>query len=222
MMFPRVKCFIRVVFVIGIFLAVCGATPADDFRYCGQTYEDLKTIPEDSVEAENVRIWIPLERRKTCEVEVYILDEIGNTIRTLFIGDMPEGYYNFYWDKRSDLGRFVEPGVYNYLIKDCSGKREGQVTAAYKEWERACLFYPPISGDTLRIAYEITGDSVPVSLEVLKFPDRPHKLIFKDSLMSKGFYKYEWKPDSTVRPGWYLINLTVGDFVHSAKVRRKP
>jgi len=221
-MFPKIKSLASVVFAIGIILAIYGESPANDFRYYGQTYKNLTTIPEDSVEADNVRIWIPLERRRTCEVEVFLLDEIGNIIRTLFIGDMPKGYYNFYWDKRNDLGRFVKPGVYDYLIKDCSGKREGQITAAYKKWERACLFYPPISKDTLRIAYEITGDSVPVSLEVLKSPDRSHKLVFEDSLMSKGFYKYEWKPDSTARPGWYLIKLTVGDFVHSAKVRRRP
>ena len=199
-MFPKIKKIVKTVFIIGFFFVFYGETPANDFRYYGQTYENLKTIPKDSVEAENVRIWIPQESRRTCEIKVFILDEIGNTLRTLFIGDMPKGYYNFYWDKKNDLGRFVEPGVYDYLIKDCSGKREGQVTAAYKEWERACLFYPPISKDTLRIAYEITGDSVPVSLEVLKFSDRPHKLVFEDSLMSKGFYKYEWKGKHFTEP----------------------
>jgi hypothetical protein len=141
---PRNKALGPAMVVLMTVLAVTASATDAPRRYTGQTYQQLTTPPPDSADAANVRVWLALERPNLCRVGVQIVDLRGNAIRNIFDGLLPGGYYNFYWDKRNDLGRYVDTGVYTFKVDDeCSETRRGQVRATYKEWENACLFYPP-------------------------------------------------------------------------------
>ena len=130
-----------------------------------------------------------------------------------------KGYYNFYWDKRDDRGRHVPEGPYSYRLEDCSRDSSWPLTVVYKEGEKDCLFFRPIDRATPQFGYEIIGDSVVATLEILRNNRKPYKTIFADSLMAIGQYRYEWAPDSTDLEGWYIIRMTAGSLEYSSKFK---
>ncbi|RME32190.1 MAG: hypothetical protein D6800_00015, partial [Candidatus Zixiibacteriota bacterium] len=67
-------------------------------------------LPLDSAEARQVRIWVPVAHRNPCAVTIAIMNRQGDTLRHFVTALMRRGYYNFYWDKKDDSGRFVSPG----------------------------------------------------------------------------------------------------------------
>ncbi|MDH4158492.1 MAG: hypothetical protein OEW00_14580, partial [candidate division Zixibacteria bacterium] len=167
----------------------------------------------------NVRIWFPLERQSQCITTVEVLDSAGRVVRTLFNDMLPFGYYNFYWDKRDDSGRYVPEGDYVSRVTDaCGGVRETGIRASYRAWERACLYYPP-AGDSLPvIGFELTRDSVPVTLDMLRGPTN-RVVIIEDSLMNRGRYVFDMRADSTIGSGQYLVRLRTGEYVRAVSIR---
>jgi len=216
------RCILKVI-AVTIGLLVCSGIFADElsYQYRGQSYKDLTTRPRDTVEAENVRVWLPLERPNRCVVEVNIIDFRGRPVRQLFMGTLERGYYNFYWDKKDDSGRFVPEGGYFYDMKDCRRKDRWPLTVMYRPFEQYCLFYPPDDGESPHVRWELTRDSVPISLEVLRSNEKLFFAKFMDSLMMRGAYEYRWVPDSTIKPGIFYIRLTVGEVEYLTKTRVK-
>ncbi|MCH8028212.1 MAG: hypothetical protein IID63_08840 [candidate division Zixibacteria bacterium] len=97
----------------------------------GQTLKEIMTPPADSADSENLRIWVPVERRSKCRLIIDILDSENQVIRHLVDILAGPGYHNFYWDKKNDSGTFVDSGTYRYRIDDCGNKKRGQVKVAY-------------------------------------------------------------------------------------------
>ncbi len=214
------RCLIKVI-AVTIGLLVCSGVFADElsYQYRGQSYKNLTTPPRDSVDAENVRVWLPLERPNRCRVIVNIVDFRGRLVRRLFEDVVDGGYYNFYWDKRDDSGRFVPEGDYFYDMKDCRRQDRWPLTVKYRPFEQYCLFYPPDDGESPHIRWEVTQDSIPISLEILRSNEKLFFAEFTDSLMMRGAYEYLWVPDSTLKPGIFFLRLTVGEVEYLVKTK---
>ena len=97
----------------------------------GQTLKEIMTAPADSADRENLRIWVPVERRSKCKLTVDILDNDNQVIRHLVDILAGPGYYNFYWDKKTDSGAFVDSGAYRSQIDDCGKKKREQLQVSY-------------------------------------------------------------------------------------------
>lgn len=103
--------------------------------HSGQTMKEIMTPPADSADLENLRIWVPVERKSSCRMTVDIMNSNGEVIRHLVDALVPPGYYNFYWDKRNDSGRYAFVGEYKYHIEDCVTKDSGKLVVDYKPEE---------------------------------------------------------------------------------------
>lgn len=171
-----------------------------------QSHADMTTPPADSAEAERVRIWLPIERQSRCRITIDILNDSNRVIRHLVDRLMSRGYYNFYWDKKDDSGRFVKTGEYAYLVNDCGQKSYGQVAAKFKKWEVASCVYPPEEMWSPKLRFELLEDSALVSIHLYNRRDRLVDSPVVDSLMNKGNYEFEWTPPETVTRGIYPSN----------------
>ena len=214
-MFKRVS--ILVFFAVSFFCCNSGIVEA------GQTWESLSTPPSDSLDAANVKIWIPISHTHTCRTTVSIHDSAGNIIRQLMSEFLKKDYYNIYWDKRNDSGEFMPVGQYDYFIDDCGKKRSGKVTANYKEWELWSNLLPEETNRPYTIGIELLKDSAFVSIEVIARMGNIVAKPFNDSLLIAGKHYLLWncKGENKIRNGQYRLAITVGDFTYyrRAKVR---
>jgi hypothetical protein len=187
-----------------------------------QSRPDMTMPPADSAEAERVRIWLPIERHSRCQVTINILNDSSRVIRHLVDRPMSRGYYNFYWDKKDDSGKFVKPGEYAYVVKDCGRKSYGQVAAEFKKWEAASHVYPPEEIWSTNIGFELLEDSALVSIHIY---NRRHRLVDSpvvDSLMNRGKYEFKWLPAENIPRGFYTLELSIGDFTHIVEIGYRP
>ncbi|MEA2031743.1 MAG: FlgD immunoglobulin-like domain containing protein [candidate division Zixibacteria bacterium] len=199
-----------------LFILVMGLLPT---VLLSQTIDGLSIRPPDSVEAERVRIWVPVEKTSRCRVRINIMDSTGDTVRH-FVNFLPNpGYYNFYWDKKDDSGRRVPAGTYPYVIEDCGDhKRRREVIAKYSRWEEISTIVPPDSAHPFRIELELDEDSARCSLRYYTHREYQIDSLFVDSLLNKGKYQFNWNPSWKIRPGNYIIKLMIGNYVYVRKV----
>ncbi len=202
-------------FILLILLAAaCGAF-GQDYK---QTLMELQTAPQDTIDAQNLRIWLPVERKNRCWLKIEIVDDSNYVVRHLLSRMVAPGYYNYYWNKRDDSGKLVDSGVYTYRVSDCGQKTEGKLTVQYREWERKVVANVENrrSGGFLRL--KLLDDSARVTIEMFDYHWRPIDVPIKDSLMNAGKYKFDWRPADTVLSGRYHLRLTVGDYTHDMKL----
>ncbi|MDF1544222.1 MAG: hypothetical protein P1R58_03865 [bacterium] len=185
-----------------------------------RTWQQITTPPEDSVDAENSRIWLPIERKNRCRVKIEIFDRQGKKVRTLYDALLGNGYFNFWWDKRDDSLIMVEPGEYTYEVEDrCAKDRTGTIVAAYREWERKCRMEILEDKYPRGVILDLLDDSATVSVRVFKFDGEQADIPFVDSLMNRGMHRLAWNPPDTVLPGRYKMKIFVGDYVETFIVR---
>jgi len=181
----------------------------------------LTTPPLDTAEARRVRIWFPIENHNFCQVTVNILNKSNRVICHLIKRQFFRGYYNLYWDKKDDSGRFVEEGKYRYLISYCEHKDIKPIIAQYKKGERECKIELGKDLKNPTFNYEIKTDSVIISLAIY---NNRGKLVFQpfvDSLVTRGKHTFVWHPDKDIRAGNYTFKLRVFDFVNIFELRYK-
>lgn len=197
--------------VIGIFVS--------GFFWCqglaglnAQALKALQTPPADSADAENLRIWYNIERKSYCQfaLEIYTLSQ--KKIRQLLNQPLNAGYYNFYWDKKDDSGRYVEPGTYLYKLVDCSKIKYGNLKVAYRKGENTSSFYPDSSGGNFKVGFELLDDSARVSLRIYNNVEVLKEEPIVDSLMYRGRYSYTWRPEEKISPGIYIFRLQVDEY----------
>ena len=183
-----------------------------------QNLKDITEPPADSADAENLRIWYSIERPSRCRMDISITDMKRTPVRTLLDQPMGKGYYNFYWDKKDDSGRYVEPGRYFYKIDDCGKIKYGNLIVEYKKWENTSFIFQDTLSDSVRFNFGFLEDSARVTLEVFKGYKTPLGSPIVDSLMNRGEYSFTWRPDENVKPGWYTFKWHVDDYVREFKV----
>jgi len=187
-------------------------SPAEDSTVV-RTFSEITTPPADSADAERVRIWLPVERGGNCRVRVDIVDDSGRVIRRLVDRGLASGYYNFYWDKKDDQGRFVAPGIYRYNADDCGRKVSGQVRAEFHPWElNSRLITAGFVSDTCWL--ELLADSAEVTAVVMNQRGGVMDSLMADSLLNTGRHLLQWIPPTTGYTGEYLLRVEVGGFVY--------
>lgn len=188
-----------------------------------QTVDGLSTPPEDAVDAERVRIWIPVETTGKCRLDITIFNKSGKPVRHLINFLAKPGYYNFYWDKKDNSDNFVPPGLYPYTIKYCGGKtRKRELTVQYSKWEKAVIFAPLDTSKVFDIGFKILEDSVPTSIFICYRKGNPLDTVLMDSLLDKGDYRFEWSPDKKIRRGNYMIKVILGNYLYKREVTYLP
>lgn len=208
---------IKIILSITILYLVTGVTLS------AQTVTGLSTPPEDTADAERVRIWIPVEGSVKCRLDVSILNQSGKEVRHLINFLAAPGYYNFYWDKRDNSGNYVPPGNYPYVIEYCGGDtRKRELTVQYSKWEKAVEFVPLDTSKVFDISFKILDDSIPTSITICNRSGVPIDTLFLDSLLNKGDHQFEWIPDKTVRRGNYIIKAMFGDYQYKREVTYLP
>lgn len=189
----------------------------------GQTYEELIVWPKDPAEAQRVRIWLGLERKSNCRVTVDILDEEGRPIRHVLDRLMKFGYYNLYWDKKDDSGRYVDPGVYTVLITDCGKAKYAEVEAAYRPWERWSSL--EVVGERAAPVFRLTlaKDSAEARLVMTTVRDDTIAVAMADTVLSAGVYDIPFPADPAIVGGVYLVKLLINEgFVREERFAYTP
>lgn len=176
-------------------------------------WEKLKTVPTDPDDAQNVRVWLGIERSNQCRTDVTIVDLSADTVRHLFSTLIGPGYYNFYWDKLDDSGQFVDTGQYRYVIDDCQGIRVGgKLRVEYKQFERFVSLGTELVPKEKQFSVKIGADSIPVSLTIENRSGRTVDTVFVDSLFMAGDYRVNWRPGERFPSGVYKARLQAADF----------
>lgn len=220
---PELQTMKRFAGLIGLVLMVAIIVSGQSVPAQGpvsQNLQQLMSPPNDTVDADNVRIWLPRERRNTCRVTIDILDDSGTVVRHLLNETLPWGYFNFYWDKKDDSGRFVPEGDYRYTIDNCGTERKGQVKATYREGEDLFNVHQEVPGSRGLIPFDILKDSVSVSMMVVSPSGRVVDTIAVDSVMNAGHYEVQWAPVGPTGPGVLRFEMTVGDFSRKTVIRK--
>lgn len=184
--------------------------------------EKLTVRPLDTVDAERVRIWIPVEGAYTCAVNVHIFDSSGKEIRHFLNTLLQKGYHNFYWDKRDSAGNYVPSGAYSYKSTACSNVRTGKLEATYAKGEQDCKVTIYDSTKPPEFVLETSRDSMRVSLSVFFGRGRIAEELIKDSLLMSGVHRLHWVPKMNLPPGLYRLSLEVGDFKTETGFRYQP
>ncbi|HEX2896422.1 MAG TPA: FlgD immunoglobulin-like domain containing protein, partial [candidate division Zixibacteria bacterium] len=191
-----------------------------------QTLREKMTPPLDSLDREYLRIWIPAERPSACRLSIKILDSANQVVRHLVDYVAPGGYLNFYWDKKDDSGKLVEPGRYRFEADDCGQIRDGQLKVRYRKWERESRvkFYDDSTGFFL----ELQEDSADVKVEWYNMKRRMVGRFYMGTDLKKGKYNFNWnqsKDDSSyamlieLNPGLYVQKVLVGEYFFIDTVR---
>ncbi len=179
---------------------------------------DLLRPPADSAEAARVRIWLPLERNTKCRVRLNITNDSGRVVRHVLDHVLGPAYYNFYWDKRDDSGRWVPAGQYRWVAEDCRDTHEGTLVASYRLWEREARLVAVDSAQPGRFNLELDSGSVAVSLVVRNKRDRLVDSIITDTILDAGRHPVEWTPPPGYAGDFYL-EADIGGFTHRLDFR---
>lgn len=208
----KISVIIIVAIILFIFASAFAGQVFGQTNKQTQSVRELMLVPPDSAEAERVRIWIPQEHTNRCRVVIDILDSSGQVIRHLVNQLLSQGYYNLYWDKKDDGGKYVDSGIYRFSVNDCGGNKHGEVEAKFKKWEILSRIMPFDTARAGRVDIDLLADSALVSI-VIKF--RTGKIAdapITDSLFMSGHHRFNWSPAPLTRPGRYFMTIRVGDF----------
>lgn len=185
-------------------------------------WEKLGRPPVDTSDAQDVRIWFQLKHEAVCRVEVSIFDTASHRYRSLVQKPLGRGYYNLYWDKRDDSGRWAPPGRYVYLVNTaCDDPITGGLKVKYKKWERAVRLVPDSASDSASATLEIDSSHVPVTLRVMTPDGVVMDTLCSDSLFSRGRHRVVWRPKTEVALGEYYLRLNAKDYVTQEKIKLK-
>lgn len=205
-----------------VFLAMVAdpATAAEEVHRID--FRQLQQPPDDSAEARNLRIWVPVEHRQKCWVTVQIRDHSGRIVRHLLEKLLGRGYYNLYWDKRDDSGNLVEPGEYYSIMRDACGRHEeATLIATFRKWERLSRVLPPDPSLPRTVRFWLKGDSAAVVLRVLNARDEVIERV-ADTALDRGYHELNWTPGPETPRGRYWLELSIGDTSHRVTVVHSP
>lgn len=181
-----------------------------------QNYTELSQIPSDSINAEQMKIWIPVKTYQTM-VTVEITTNGRNIVRHLLRKTLPNGYYNIFWNKKDDSGRYVPEGTYLADIHAGPYRKQLPLKVRYRPGENAC-YYTVIQNER-KVELEIVADSVLATLQFYDSRDRLAEIVFKDSLLTRGKHVLNWVPSDTVYPGKFTGSLLIGEYEHTFPMR---
>ncbi len=177
------------------------------------SFYELKEIPYDSANIVNMKIWFPVKAAK-CKVSIRILDKNNMHVRQLVKQVVRNGYYNIYWDKKDDSGKFVEEGNYKTAIIACDYKRLEPIRVHYADGEKSVLTTAGNDSKNPSIDLTLLQDSLYVSLDIVNNRMNLMETLFKDSLIVGEKHTFTWTPKQIMPNGKYFFKLKVNNFEH--------
>ena len=206
----------RPILILALLLAAAPFGPGSEAatpgrRSKGPAFRELQQPPADSAEARRLRIWLGIERTSNCRVEVQIADSSGQVVRHLLSRLMGNGFYNIYWDKRTDSGRYAAPGNYVVKIDDCGTTKESTVEAVYRPFENLTELTVTKVDSSLQIGFFSEIDSVDISFQVFTLAGDRVATVVADTLMSAGGHILPLIVDNPLGSGRYWLRLYINE-----------
>ena len=101
------------------------------------TYAHTNALLQNYPNPFNPETWIPYQLAQTSQVTITIYNALGQTVRTLNLGQKDAGMYlskqtSAYWDGRNSTGELVSSGVYFYRIQTRKSTGTSVFTATKK------------------------------------------------------------------------------------------
>lgn len=189
-----------------------------------ESFKELQVIPKDSLNAETMKIWIPVES-DVCQVTVKILDKENNLVRMLVDRRVRQGYYNIFWDKKDDSGEFVDAGEYKVALISCNYRKISQIYVSYQNGENSVYFDLDDSKNPPGLHCKILVDSITATVVVLNRRGLLVTELVSDTLCVKKSKPYfSWSPGLNMPSGDYMYKVKVNDFIHyiDFTYKRKP
>ena len=189
-----------------------------------ETFRELQEIPKDSINAETMKIWIPVES-DVCQVTVKILDKENNLIKMLLDRNIRQGYYNIFWDKKDDSGNYVDTGIYNLAIISCNFRKISQIDVRYQKGENSVSFDLDKKTHPPGLICTLFADSSTLSVAVLNSRGFLVTELVTDSLyITRSEPHFLWSPRLNIPSGDYRYQVKVNEFVHyiDFTYKRKP
>ena len=173
-------------------------------------YRDISQRPTDSVNAESMRIWIPVSRVQAM-VEVTIYDDSMRVVRHLLKSLLKKGYHNIYWDKKDDSGFYVPASAYWYELNNGGEIERKPITVRYRTGENSLLLLSS-SPDSQTATMAVVTDSARLTIEIYDVRKRLKDIPILDSLFVRGEYSWQWLPPDSVYYGRYTAVFIIGEF----------
>ncbi len=180
--------------------------------------EALRQTPADTLDANRLRVWIPVEGSSRCRMVVHIKDSTGQVVRNLLDELLTRGYHNFYWDKRDDSGRYVGAGEYRFESKGCGKTRQGRLEATYAPGELESEIALLDSVDGAHFEWHLMSDSAIVNAYVENARGNLIDSVYSNHVAFKGAHTLEWSPP----PGYagrFVLCFRVDRYTHRVPFR---
>lgn len=178
-----------------------------------KSFSDLQVIPRDSTNAEKMKIWIPV-KNSFCDVKVNILDDQNTPVRHLLERKISNGYYNIFWDKKDDSGKFVPLGGYKVAVIACSYRKIQPIDVSYRDGENSVYYTVDDYNDKPSLTVQLLNDSVDTRLDIYNNRDIFIENLFNDSVWSGGEHRVNWSADKLMTSGNYFFKLTLSGYEH--------
>jgi hypothetical protein len=191
--------------------AIAAAPRAGAARPPQASFRSLQQAPADTAEAHRVRIWLGIERTSSCRVTVDIADSAGTVVRHLLSRLLNSGFYNIYWDKRDDSGRYAPPGSYVVHINDCGQESTGEITAVYRPFENLTELSVDAAKSPAQISISLAADAVGVTLKIFTMADNEVATVARDTLLKEGTHALLLTVDNPISRGRYLLRLYINE-----------
>lgn len=175
------------------------------------TFKELQVIPYDTTNAQSMKIWFPV-RAENCDVKLSILDQNYKQVRLLIKQSIRNGYYNIYWDKKDDSGRFVQEGMYKVATISCDYKRLEPITVSYTSGENLAYITANDDIQNPSVTIQLLDDSLHLSIDVLNRVKNYNSTIVSDSLTLRGDVTFNWVPSEVTPTGNYYYKVKVNNF----------
>jgi flagellar hook assembly protein FlgD len=174
----------------------------------------------DSVQARDTRIWFGLQHQGSCRVRVEIVDTAQKVIKSLVDRMMTSGYYNMYWGKKDDSGRWVPRGLYFYkVISSCLPEKKGKLWASYRPFERVVQLLVDTTDLEAAVTVRVDTTLARIALEVYTQYGVLIDSLCPDTVLASGTHRFVWKPQIGTALGEYWVRMNVESFLTEERVR---
>lgn len=202
-----------------IFTSCLGPARAEDGDAQGG-WERFSRPPLDSTSARDTRIWFGVAHSGKCRIRVEILDTSQTVVRHMSDQLMGSGYYNMYWDKKDDSGRFAPKGLYYYrILSGCAPEMKRKLWAGFVPFERVVRLLVDTADREAAATLVVDTPAVRLSLDVYTQQGLLVDSLCPDTVLNAGQHRIVWKPQYGTALGEYWVRLKAESFMTEEKIR---
>lgn len=183
-------------------------------------WERLSRPPSDSIQARDTRIWFSSQASGSCRTKIEIVDSGGQSVRHITDQMLGKGYYNLYWDKKDDSGRFAPSGLYYYRISSaCAPEMKRKLWVSYLPFERVVRMSVDTADMEATALISVDTPKVRLSLDVFRTDGYHIDSLCPDTVLTQGVHRIVWKPMLGASLGEYYLRMKVDRYSAEEKIR---